>query len=328
MLPDLLIAVSAAVAAGACFAVGGVLQQWVASHRPSSESLTLRLLRSLVRDPVWVAGILLALLAYGFQSLALAFGPLALVQPLIVAELVFAIPLSAHLERMRLRAREWLGVGAVTAGLATALVVARPSDGEPTAALGGWLVALSVIVALTGSALWASSRLRGSVRASLIALAGGVVMGSQSVFLAYTITRLERGPLAVLTAWQTYLLVAASIGGLLLIQSAFQAGPLAASMPVFDAVEPLVAVVTGILLFGETVRTGWLAGGLTSLGVVVLVVGIVVLDTSPMLERLHRRAQQEAPRGRRSSHLAWLHLAGRRVGRGGLGSGGAAGGDR
>lgn len=92
----------ASLAAGVCFAVAGVLQQWAAGGRPDAEALSPRLLAHLARDRVWLGGIALAVLAYGFQSPALAYGPLSLVQPLIVAELVFAVPLSARLHRMRL----------------------------------------------------------------------------------------------------------------------------------------------------------------------------------------------------------------------------------
>ena len=291
----LIAAVPAALASGACFALAGVLQQRAASREPDETDLSVRLLRRLARQPEWLGGILLALLAYGFQSLALAFGPLSLVQPLIVSEMVFAIPLSARLQRMRLRAREWLGLLAVTAGLVTALSADRPHAGGTRAPLTDWLLTLGAVGAATAAALLLSRVLSGAPRASLTALAGGIVMGSQSVFLAVTIDRLQQGVVALLASWQTYLLVAASVGGLLLIQSAFQEGPLAASMPVFDAGEPAVAVLMGVLLFDETLHTSPAALGLTGLGVAALLTGIVVLDTSPMLETLHHRQSRHGP---------------------------------
>ena len=291
----LTVAVPAALASGACFALAGVLQQRAASREPDETDLSVRLLRRLARQPGWLGGIALALLAYGFQSLALAFGPLSLAQPLIVSEMVFAIPLSARLQRMRLTTREWLGVAAVTGGLVAALSGARPHRGHTTAPLTDWLLTLGAVGAATAGALLLSRALTGAARASLTALAGGIVMGSQSVFLAVTIDRLQQGVLALLTSWQTYLLVAASVGGLLLIQSAFQEGPLAASMPVFDAGEPAVAVLMGVLLFDETLHTSPPALGVTALGVAVLLVGIVVLDTSPLLETLHRRQAHDGP---------------------------------
>lgn len=281
------VAVLAALAAGVCFAVAGVLQQRAASARPDAEALTPRLLTRLVRDRRWRLGIGLAVLAYGFQSLALAFGPLALVQPLIVAELVFAVPLSARLYRMRLGAREWSGTLAVTAGLVLALASARPHGGSSAeAGLPAWLLVLGATVALTAGALALARMLSGTWRASALALAGGVVMGTQSVLLAATVGRLRYGIGAALAAWQTYALVVASIGGLLLIQSAFQQGPLAASMTVIDAAEPVVAVTVGTMVFGETVHTGWPVSAVTVLGLLLVAAGVWRLDSSPLIARL------------------------------------------
>ncbi|MFC0529696.1 DMT family transporter [Phytohabitans kaempferiae] len=288
----MLIAIVAAMAAGACFAVGGVLQQRAASVRPERESLTPRLLRDLMADRVWRWGISLAVAAYGFQSLALSFGPLAVVQPLIVTELLFAIPLSARLYRLRLGVREWCGAVAVAAGLATALAATNPHGGNRVAPHERWLAAITVVGAATGVALLVGRRLGEIPRTSLIALAAGLVMGTQSALLATTVTHLRAGFLPLVTAWQTYLLVVASIGGLLLIQSAFQAGPLAASLPVIDAVEPAVAVTIGIMVFHEQVRFGWLSGATAVLGMITLATGIVLLDTSKLLQALHRRQRK------------------------------------
>ncbi|WP_274564738.1 DMT family transporter [Streptomyces spiramyceticus] len=279
----MLVAVCAALAAAACFAVAGVLQQRAAARRPDHESLTFALLRQLVRQRLWLGGIALAFLAYVFQALALASGPLSLVQPIIVSELLFAIPLAARLGRTRLRARDWLGTAAVTGGLASALFAARPHGGSSVASPEGWLITLAAVGGLAAASLAGSRLVAGPVKASLMALAGGLVMGLQSVLLASTVNRFDEGAVALATAWQTYLLVAASIGGLLLIQSAFQSGPLAASMPVIDATEPAVAIAVGTALFGESVRLGWPMGALAAAGAALTLTGIFLLDTSPTL---------------------------------------------
>lgn len=279
----MLVAVSAALGAAACFAVAGVLQQRAAARRPDDEALSFTLLRQLARQPMWLGGMALAFLAYGFQALALTSGPLSLVQPVIVSELLFAIPLAARLGRTRLRARDWFGTAAVTGGLASALFAARPHGGSTAASPQGWLITLAVVGGLTATALAGSRVATGPAKASLIALAAGLVMGGQSVLLAATVRRFDDGAVALATAWQTYLLVVASIGGLLLIQSAFQSGPLAASMPVIDATEPAVAIAVGTALFGESVRLGWPMGSVAAAGAALTLTGIFLLDTSPTL---------------------------------------------
>ncbi|MGA3489330.1 DMT family transporter [Micromonosporaceae bacterium DT55] len=291
----MLIAIPAALAAGACFALAGVFQQYEAASRPSSESLSWKLLIALAKRRLWLVGMVLALVSYGFQSLALAYGPLSLVQPLIISELIFAIPLSARMRRLRLGRREWIGSAAVAIGLVAAIAAADPRHGTTTIPTDDWLMALGAATVISLGALAVSRRTAGSVRASFIALAAGIIMGTQSALLDATVTKMEQGAAAVFTAWQTYLLVFASIAGLLLIQSAYQAGPLSASAPVIDATEPAVAVTIGVVLFGETIRTGVLAGGVTIAGLLVLLAGIVLLDTSPLMAAVHQRAKETRP---------------------------------
>lgn len=285
----MLIAVAASLAAAAFFAVAGVLQQRAATGEPDEEAMSYRLLTHLARRPVWLAGIGCAIVAYVFQSLALAHGPLSLVQPLMVTELLFAIPLSVRLYGTRLRAREWLGATAVAAGLAIAMVAANPQRSKPVAGPEEWTLAMAAAAAATTLVLFLSGRVSGPPRASVMAAAAGIVMGSQSVLLATTVSKFRTGLWEVVTSWQTYLLVLASILGLLLIQSAFQAGPLSASMPVIDTVEPVVAVSCGVMLFDESVRGSPLAVAVTLLGGAVVLSGIWLLDTSPLLRALHER---------------------------------------
>ncbi|OSP26083.1 hypothetical protein B7767_41905, partial [Streptomyces sp. 13-12-16] len=152
-----------------------------------------------------------------------------------------------------------------------------------------WLLAVGTVAAVVCGALATARMLSGPWRASATALAAGAVMGTQSVLLAATVDRLRHGPLTALAAWQTYALVAASVGGLLLIQSAFQQGPLAATMTVLDATEPVVAVAMGTLLFDEAIHTGWPASAVTSAGLVLVAAGIATLDTSPVIAASHGR---------------------------------------
>ncbi len=291
---QLFVAIPAAVAAGACFAVGGALQQRVASQRPEGESLSFRLLGELARQKMWLLGIGLAVVSYGFQGLALGFGPLSLVQPLIVTELIFALPLSAYLNDVRLGWHSWLGAAIVGGGLAVAIIAANPREGDPIASNLGWLVALGAVAVAAGAALLIGRQAdAGPVRASTFAFSGALIMGFQSALFDNTIEHIGQGFVALFTAWQTYLLVIASIGGLLLIQSAYQAGPLTASMPVIDSTELVVAVAIGVTLFNEPLPDGLLRQTVTAIALAVVIVGIIVLDTSPATQRLHESEQED-----------------------------------
>jgi hypothetical protein len=79
---------------------------------------------------------------------------------------------------------------------------------------------------------------------------------------------------------------------LFLVQNAYQAGPLTASMPVMDAVLPMVSIGLGIGLFGEHVRTTLFGLAGAAAGIALLVTGIIMLDTSPVIRR-HQREERE-----------------------------------
>src|SRR4051794_2810305 len=101
------------------FAVGAILQQQAAREAPYEASLSGRLLLDLVHRPRWLLGIGSDVVSFGLMALALAFGPLAIVQPLTtVTGLVIALPVAVHRRGGRLGRRGWTATVAVTVGLA------------------------------------------------------------------------------------------------------------------------------------------------------------------------------------------------------------------
>ena len=283
----------AAVLAGLCIATGGVLQQRAASRRPSDERMSVALMRHLVADRTWLLGIGCAVLSYAFQAVALTFGPLTLVQPLVVSELLFAVPVSVRLRNLRLRSRDWLACAAIVVGLALGIIAANPGKGDPIQSILVWAPALAVVALLVAGCLAAAKTARGPVKASMFALAGAVTMGLQSALYDATIAVIRHDTWHVFIVWQTYALIIASFLGLFLIQNAFQSGPLAASTPVIDAVLPMVAIGLGIGLFHESVRTTAFGLAGAGIGIVLLLVGIVALDTSPVVRKEQRIEEQE-----------------------------------
>src|SRR4029077_18468151 len=92
--------------------------------------------------PLWLAGIALAAIAYGLQALALAFGPLALVAPIVATDLLFALPVAARWSRP-LGTGEGLGCVLAAGGVAAFLAAAPPSSGRSGAPARDWLLAFA-----------------------------------------------------------------------------------------------------------------------------------------------------------------------------------------
>jgi drug/metabolite transporter (DMT)-like permease len=235
----------------------------------------------LVRRRMWLAGIGADIAAFVLQFVALAHGSLVLVQPLLVSGLLFAVPLSVALDRRRPRAVDWTGSALVVAGLTLFLVVAQPGRGRADISGNAWALLLlltvmpAVLLALGGRAT------RGALSAGLLATSGGVIYGASAALTKAVGHLLDGGVVHALSAWQPYALVVLGLGGMIIVQSAFQAGPLAWSLPTLTVVDPVVSILIGAVAFGEHVATGPLSSILEVIGLTAVIAGVFALALSP-----------------------------------------------
>lgn len=275
----LVVAVIAALGAACCFAAAAVVQHGVA-RGTGERLLSLRLLLTLARTPRWLAGVALGGLSFTIQGLALAFGPLALVQPLAATDVLFALPMIAVLHRYRLTRGDWLGAGAVAGGIAIFLAVSPPAAGVGAPGLRAWTPVLLAAAAFVTVASVAAVRARGTVQVIWLAAAAGITFGVLDALTKTTADLLTSGGPAALARWEPCCVLAAGVLGAFLSQSAFRAGALSVSLPVIDTLEPVSAVVIGATVFGERLAASpaHLAAQLT--GGAIAVAGIAALSRS------------------------------------------------
>ena len=279
----LAVSVVAALAAGCTFAIGSVLQQSAAREAPASVSMSWRLLVDLAHRRRWLLGIASDVGSFSLQALALAFGPLALVQPLLVTGILFAIPLAVHWRGRRLGLREWAGTIAVGAGLAAFLAAASPTDGVPQTSWDKWLLILIAVGGLMSVGIVIGGALSGALRASAYGLSAGAAFGLLAALTKASTHLLSQGAGVFFTSWQPYGMAGVAVAGAIVQQSAFQAGPLPASVPMMDAIEPTVAVLIGVFAFSEHVATSTGALVFEALGILLVLAGIISLDRSPVV---------------------------------------------
>jgi multidrug transporter EmrE-like cation transporter len=136
--------------------------------------------------------------------------------------------------------------------------------------------------------------LSGTRRAMLLAVAAGTSFGLMSALTKTATTELSHGIVDLLASWPPYALAFAAIFALVVVQSAFQSGPLPASMPILDTLEPLTAAVVGVAIFGESLRTTPIAVVFEVLGIVAVVAGIWTLDRSPVVLCLQQDQPEDA----------------------------------
>ncbi|WP_328550878.1 MULTISPECIES: DMT family transporter [unclassified Streptomyces] len=240
----------------------------------------LRLLAELVHRAAWVIGMAGVIGAAVFQSLALVNGPLALVQPLFILELPFALLIAAPLMHRRLP--DWAGlVGSARRGgrPRAGPGLRRPARSHGPSPLTRWIPALCLCLGAMAAAVLLAGRGRpAAVRAALLGAAAAIGNALTAALLkSATGTFADHGFAAFLTSWQTYGFALAGVTAVLLLENALQPGPLAASQPALTIGDAAVSLALGITLFDEEIRTGWWLVPMM-LGALLIVTGVLVLS--------------------------------------------------
>ena len=223
-------------------------------------------------EPLWLCALVADVGAVGLQVTALHFGALAVVQPLLVTALLFSLLINHAFDRSMISAKELAWAVALIASLAAFLTVSGASspaitgpvmaaDKLPAEAAGAVAIVI-VVLCLT-----AAKMRQGVQRAGLLGIAIGVIYASTAALIKACTNIATSSLPGLLTSWQLYAVLAAGLAGLVLSQLAFQAGPLTASLPIIAAVDPVLSVAIGVVIYDERLRTGALAGtaGLTCL---------------------------------------------------------------
>ena len=282
-------AVLLAVAASLCTATASVCQRAGARNTGPAAGFDARLMVRLARQPAWLLGIAAMIGGFVFQLTALRFGELALVQPILAAELLFVFGYLAVAGSRRPKLRDWLAVAGMSAGIGVFLRLAAPSGGRLHAPGTSWLLAGLVTAGVVLTALAVAFGLRGrpgasrSRRAAVLGSATGISWGFMAAVIKELSSHLGDGIGAIVTAWSLYLLLAAGAATMLLAGHALAAGPLAASQPGFTIVDPLTASLLGVFLFGEHIQTGAAALAGEVLALAVVIAGATALSRSCLI---------------------------------------------
>lgn len=282
------VALWVAALAAAGFAVSSSLQHHANTHLHQDLSTTTAL-RALIRRPGWVVGQTIALVSFSLHAWALRIGVLVLVQPTVVSGIVLAVPVRAVLGRRRPHLGEVGTVAMTAAGLSIFLVAAHPRPSQsaaPTAA--AWVTALGALVAIA-AVLWAG-RTRGIPRATGYGLACGVLFGLTGGLVKLAAADAAHGHgfgghlYSLLSAWPTWAVVVAGLSGVVSNQRAYRAGPLSASMPLLNIVDVLVAILFGVLVFGEIPAHHLSAVAWQAFAIVLMAMGLRRLARSEAVE--------------------------------------------
>jgi drug/metabolite transporter (DMT)-like permease len=279
------IAVAAALVGALVLGISSVADQRSTKRVRTRRALSPGILLDLVQEPLWLTAVAANVAGFALQVVALDFGSLALVQPLLVCDLVFAVLIARYLawrENTRLgRGRRrtlaiFAGVGAATAGVAGFLAVGQPSGGHSDVSFSV-LVPLAIgLVVVVGGCLAAAARNR-NLRPLALALACGANYGVAAFLIKLVTSEFGGGPAQVFTNWPIYVLAVVGPVGYILNQDAFQQGRfLAPVLAIITTADPVISVGLSVLWLGVRLRGGPadIFGEVASL--LLMITGIVI----------------------------------------------------
>ena len=241
-----------ALVAALFFALAATLQQkgalgmgTVSLGSPSS-------LLDLAKQKWWLLGTVALLTAYVFQAIALANGRLAVIQPLLVTTIVFALPLGYFLTNQAIHRSEVLGAAVVVFGLAVFTVVGDAADGVDNAPGSEWAIAFVAFSLVAAAAFVLGGRGSASRSAALYGVCAGVLFGLSASLCKPTMEILgDDGVDSVLTSWEFYAFALTGIVAFVVQQISLSKGNLAASVATVSVFNPLVSIVIGTVLLEE-----------------------------------------------------------------------------
>lgn len=257
------------------FALATALQHKSAQKAGVEKAMRPALLFFLVLDPMWLVGIGADVVGLFFQFAALVNGSVLVVQAILAIGLVFSLVFSAVLHNIRLKSSE-LVLSAVTAlALVGFLSIGVPDRSVDKSTLTSWFVVAAataaVTVVLAGFARTASR----NHRTFLLGVSAGVLHGF-TVSLSKVVAQnfVAHGVLKILLDPHLWILAAMGIADILVLQSAFQSGPLRVSLPIISVIEPVVAIGIGIVVLGETLSETALGAAIAVLSLGVMLLGV------------------------------------------------------
>jgi drug/metabolite transporter (DMT)-like permease len=260
-----------------------LLTQHAASIRAPKGEKGWRLGLYLARQPLWLLGGVAAVGSYVFQALALHNGPMSVVQPLLITELIFVLVLRRVWIHQDVARAAWAAVFVVCASLAVFLAAAEPSGGNPAPDTAEWLSAVLVIGAAIVLLAAAGRRGHPARRAAVFAAAAALTWAMEATFLkAATDTLASFGIAGMLIRWPVYALVGAVIIGTLLQQAALHVGPLSVSQPILVITDPFVSIILSVWLFDERFTNSPAKIAIAVVAFAVMAFGVTVLTrTAP-----------------------------------------------
>mgnify|MGYP001077256907 CR=1 FL=1 len=208
-------------------------------------------LLNLLRRPSWVIGTAMLGMAIVCQLAALSYAPLILVQPLGAISLVITTLLNARISGHRPTRRSIAAITMCVGGILVFVTIAAlyatetpVSDGQLITVL---IILAGVVIVLSGLWVW----LRDRMGALFYIVAAGIVYGFVATLAKVVLSRISSGDFEWLTVLCVVALLTGTAVGAYFVQTAYASGPPDLVIAGLTVVDPMIAIVIGLLVLRE-----------------------------------------------------------------------------
>lgn len=235
--------------------------------------------KTLFTNWLWLLGTLMMLGGGGVYLVALGYGDVTVVQPILCLTVAVSAIVGVVWLKEKVSVIEWAGILMVLAGV----ILVSIAGGGKTAVLpaGSYLLIFFVAFSLAAAAAFLLGRVGISIEFSL-ALSAGLVFGLGNVAAKLMMMRFEAelgsadlfqlaAVQSILTDYPIILVIAANIVGSIFYQTAFANGRASIVASICTIVGNTVPIIAAITIFGEQVKF------LHGLGIIIVLVGAFVL---------------------------------------------------
>ena len=290
-------AATLALSAALLFALAAALQQKGALNLDGVSLARPMSLVRLVGQRMWLLGTIALLVGYVLQAAALDRGRLAVIQPLLVATIVFALPLGWLLTNQQVGRREIGGAAVVLLGLGLFTIYGDPAGGKENAPNDEWAIAIAVLAVACAVLLVPARGASLARRAGLYGTVAGILFGLSAALTKPTVELLHDGVGVMLSHWQCYALAVAGVLGFVIQQVSLGTGRLAPSVATVSVANPVVGVLVGIVLLDERLSRPLWHVVVAVIGLALAFGGAVLISLSTAEPRSDRSIGAEALEG-------------------------------
>lgn len=245
--------------------------------KSASAGLSIKHVFSLFKRPSWVVGTGFLGLATLFQLVSLGLSPIIVVQPIGVVALIVTAILNSKYSGVRIgnyaKVAIAMSVIGITAFVTIAAFSARDrtvTDSKLISILVLFIVVLAIIVVLY-------FLLRKKAVALMYIIGSGVLYGFVATFAKTVIGRIQQDQFDLLTWISVVALLTGAALGMIFVQNAYSSGPPDLVVAGLTVIDPLVAVLIGIVILQEAVDTSiWGIFGFAVTGIVAII-GVINL---------------------------------------------------